>query len=85
MKVRMKTHHGKSLRQKNNCNTMTDTIKGAALGIFGGILYWQAINTSSFPGKEQLYFMKEDTMKKCKLSKKLKFRCKRGDKEVVVE
>tara|TARA_B110000967_G_C18848783_1_gene543471 strand:+ start:149 stop:769 length:621 start_codon:yes stop_codon:yes gene_type:complete len=73
-----------SLRNSNNCNTMTDIIKGAALGIFGSLLYWQSINTASFPGKEQLYFMKENTMKKCKLSKKLKFRCTKGDKEVIV-
>jgi hypothetical protein len=73
-----------SLRKSNMCNTMTDIIKGATLGIFGSILYWQAINTTSFPGKEQLYFMKENTMKKCKLSKKLKFRCKKGGKEVIV-
>ena len=72
------------VRHNNKCNTIPDVIKGLALGIFISVLYWQVIYNSSFPGPDHLYFTKENTMKKCKLSK-TKFVCKRGDnKEIII-
>jgi len=71
------------VRNANKCNTMTDVIKGLALGIFCSILYWQLISNSTFPGMDYLYFTKENTMKKCKLSK-TKFVCKRGDEKDII-
>ena len=72
-----------SLRQKRNCNTPTDLIKGAALGVFVAVMWWQILANSSWPGQEYLYFGKENTMKKCKLSK-TRFKCVQGDREVIV-
>ncbi len=65
-----------AVRKKNNCNTVTDTIKGGALGVFFGIIWWQIIKNSKFPGEQYLYYGKEETMKKCKLSK-TRFRCRK--------
>ena len=72
------------VRNGNKCDSISDVIKGIALGVFVSILYWQLISNTSFPGIEYLYFTKENSMKKCKLSK-TKFVCKRGDdKEIII-
>jgi len=72
------------VRNGNKCNTVSDVIKGIPLGVFVSILYWQLISNTSFPGTEYLYFTKENSMKKCKLSK-TKFVCRRGDdKEIII-
>lgn len=71
------------IRQKNNCNPPTDVLKGLALGAFIGIIWQQIILNSKWPGPEYLYFGKENTMKKCKLSK-TRFRCKQGDQTFIM-
>jgi hypothetical protein len=65
------------IRQKNQCNSITDTIKGGALGVFVGILWFQLIKNTSWPGEQMLYFGKEEGNKKCKLDKAKHFRCKK--------
>lgn len=72
-----------AIRNSNKCNTSSDLVKGAVLGIFIGVLWWQILANSSWPGEEYLYFGKENTMKKCKLSK-TRFKCQMGDKEFTV-
>ena len=71
------------VRQKNNCNRPSDVLKGLALGAFIGITWQQIILNSKWPGPEYLYFGKENSMKKCKLSK-TRFRCKQGDQTFVM-
>lgn len=71
------------LRQTNKCSSTGDIVKGAVLGLFIAIIWWQVIANSSWPGPEYLYYGKENTMKKCKLSK-TKFKCVQGDKEFIV-
>ena len=66
-----------AIRQKNRCNTFTDTIKGGALGTFVGILWFQLIKNTSWPGEQMLYFGKEEGGKKCKLDKSRHFRCRK--------
>jgi len=71
------------VRQKNQCSKPTDMLKGLFLGAFIGVLWQLLISNSSWPGKEYLYFGKESTMKKCKLSK-TRFRCKQGDQTFIM-
>ena len=71
------------VRQKNGCSKASDMLKGLALGAFVGVLWQQVISNSKWPGKEYLYFGKENTMKKCKLSK-TRFRCKQGDQTFIM-
>ena len=71
------------IRQKNRCSKPTDMLKGLALGTFVAAVWQQIISNTSWPGKEYLYFGKENTMKKCKLSK-TRFRCKQGDQTFVM-
>ena len=71
------------VRQKNKCSKPTDMLKGLALGAFVGVIWQQVISNSKWPGKEYLYFGKENTMKKCKLSK-TRFRCKQGDQTFIM-
>ena len=71
------------IRQKNRCSKPTDMLKGLALGTFVAAVWQQIISNTSWPGKEYLYFGKENTMKKWKLSK-TRFRCKQGDQTFVM-
>ena len=71
------------VRQKNKCSKPTDMLKGLALGAIIGVIWQQIISNSKWPGKEYLYFGKENTMKKCKLSK-TRFRCKQGDQTFIM-
>lgn len=70
------------LRQSNGCSNMSDLVKGAVLGLFIAVMWWQVIANSTWPGPEYLYYGKENTMKKCKLSK-TRFKCKMGDKDFI--
>ena len=55
------------IRQKNQCNTITDVIKGASLGIFVGILWFQH---QKYPWPEiKCFFLEKEGSKKCKLDK----------------
>jgi hypothetical protein len=72
-----------AIRNSNGCSSPSDLIKGAVLGLFIGIIWWQIIANTTWPGPEYLYFGKENTMKKCKLSK-TRFKCKRDNGEEII-
>ena len=71
-----------ALRQSNGCSSVSDLVKGAVLGLFIAVIWWQVIANSKWPGPEYLYYGKENTMKKCKLSK-TRFKCTMGDQDFI--
>ena len=48
-----------AIRNSNGCSSPSDLIKGAVLGLFIGIIWWQIIANTTWPGPEYLYFGKE--------------------------
>ena len=63
------------IRKKHNCNTVGNFVKGGVLGIVIAAVWWQILANTSWPGKQNLYYGTEDTMKKCRFKGKTKFKC----------
>lgn len=61
------------IRKKHNCNTAGNFVKGGVLGVVIAAVWWQILNSTNY-GRQNLYYGKEDTMKKCKLGK-TRFKC----------